>query len=115
MTPAQQFLEALYAGQSGLLELRTVPAGNTPEERVVAARLRDFVPVSDGRVDMNPVERFLAATGNLTETKITVTRDTETVTAEVTGRAARLLPGFAWSVTARAQAPVERFIPEPER
>ncbi len=60
-------------------------------------------------------QRFLAATGNLTETKITVTRDTETVTAEVTGRAARLLPGFAWSVTARAQAPVERFIPEPER
>jgi len=34
---------------------------------------------------------------------------------EVTGRAPRLLPGFDWRVFAHAEAPLERFIPEPDR
>lgn len=58
---------------------------------------------------------FLDAAGNITEPQVTVTRTTETVTVEVTGRAPRLLPGFDWVVTARAVAPLERFIPEPDR
>lgn len=60
-------------------------------------------------------ESFLDAAGNLTEPEVTVTRTTETVSVEVTGRAPRLLPGFDWQVTARAAAPIERFIPEPDR
>ena len=58
---------------------------------------------------------FLDVAGNITEPRVTVTRTAETVTVEVTGRAPRLLPGFDWRVTARAVAPVERFIPEPDR
>ena len=46
---------------------------------------------------------------------VTVTRQPGTVTAEVHGDAPRLVPGFAWTVTARSAAPVERFIPEPQR
>ena len=60
-------------------------------------------------------EWFLDAAGNITEPQVTVTRTTETVSGEVTGRAPRLLPGFDWQVTARAAGPIERFIPEPDR
>jgi hypothetical protein len=60
-------------------------------------------------------EWFLDSAGNITEPEVTVTRTTETVSVEVTGRAPRLLPGFDWQVTARAAGPIERFIPEPDR
>jgi len=58
---------------------------------------------------------FLDAAGNLTEPQVTVTRTTQTVSVEVTGRAPRLLPGFDRQVTAHAAGPIERFIPEPDR
>lgn len=64
ITPAQQFLEALYAGQSGVLELRTVPLANTPDERRVAAEMRDFLAVANGCVDMTRVDRFLQRTSS---------------------------------------------------
>jgi len=59
--------------------------------------------------------RFLDAVGNLAHPVVTVTRDADTVTVKVSGQAPRLIPGFDWHVAATAQAPVERFIPEPER
>jgi hypothetical protein len=59
--------------------------------------------------------RFLDAAGNITDPQVTVNRTSEMVTAEITGQAPQLLPGFDWQVTARAAGPVERFIPEPER
>ena len=58
---------------------------------------------------------FLDQSGNLRNVVITVDRTPAMVTVEVTGRAPQLVPGFSWSVTARSQGPVERFIPEPER
>jgi Flp pilus assembly protein TadG len=58
---------------------------------------------------------FLAQSGNLANVTITVTREPTTVTAEIHGDAPHLVPGFAWSVTARSSAPVERFVPESER
>jgi Flp pilus assembly protein TadG len=58
---------------------------------------------------------FLAQSGNLADVTITVDRGPAIVAAEIRGNAPRLVPGFAWTVTARSQAPVERFIPEPER
>jgi len=67
---------------------------------------------ADGR---EAAERFLTAAGNLNAPTVTVTRTTETVTVEVVGRAPRLIPGLDWQVTSVAVAPVERFIPEPER
>lgn len=58
---------------------------------------------------------FLAQSGNLDEIQITVDRGAELVTVEVTGNAPQLVPGFSWSVTATAQSPVERFVPQEER
>ena len=58
---------------------------------------------------------YLAQAGNLDNVTISVSREPTTVTVEVRGDAPRLVPGFEWSVTARSTAPVERFIPEPER
>jgi Flp pilus assembly protein TadG len=58
---------------------------------------------------------FLATSGNLSAIVIDVRRDPTTVFVEIRGDAPRLVPGFAWSVTSRAQAPVERFVPEPGR
>lgn len=59
--------------------------------------------------------RYLAQSGNLTNVTVTVERQPAVVTAEVRGDAPQLVVGFSWSVTARSEAPVERFIPEPER
>lgn len=58
---------------------------------------------------------FLAQSGNLDEIQIAVDRGAELVTVEVTGNAPQLVPGFSWSVTATAQSPVERFVPQEER
>ena len=58
---------------------------------------------------------FLGQTGNLSEIEVRVDRTPALVTAEVSGRAPQLVPGFEWSVTARSQGPVERFIAETER
>jgi hypothetical protein len=52
MRPAEQFFTALYAGQTGILELR--PVEHTGH------RFRDFVPVVDGRFDTTRVETFIA-------------------------------------------------------
>lgn len=59
--------------------------------------------------------RFLDAAGNLTAPDVKVIRTTERVTATVTGRAPRLIPGLDWEVTAVAVGATERFIPLPER
>jgi sensor c-di-GMP phosphodiesterase-like protein len=60
-------------------------------------------------------EWFLDAAGNLTETEVSVTRTTDMVSVEVTGRAPRLIPGLDWQVAGYATGPIERFIPEPDR
>lgn len=58
---------------------------------------------------------YLAQSGNLDGVTISVSREPTVVTAEVHGNAPQLVPGFSWSVTARSEAPVERFVPESER
>ena len=60
-------------------------------------------------------EEYLRQAGNLDGARVTVDRSPTLVTAEVTGNAPQLVPGYSWQVTARSQGPVERFIPEPER
>ena len=60
-------------------------------------------------------QSFLASSGNLDDVTIDVERDLEQVQIVITGAAPQLVPGFSWNVTASARAPVERFIPEPER
>lgn len=80
-------------------------------EAVAVTRLPDGTE-SDGDV---AAHRFVDQAGNLTDIAVTVNRQPTVVIAEVRGDAPRLVPGVEWSVTARSQAPVERFIPEPER
>ena len=80
-------------------------------EAVEAARLPTG-PAGDGET---AAFAYLAQAGNLDNVTITVNREPTTVTVEVHGDAPRLVPGFSWSVTARAQSPLERFVPEPNR
>ncbi len=82
-----------------------------------AAEAVDAAQVSTGtaRDGEDAAASYLAQSGNLSNVTITVTREPTAVTAEIHGDAPRLVPGFEWSVTARSAAPVERFVPEPER
>jgi len=59
---AVRFFSALYAGQTGILELRTVPLSQSAEHRILAGRLRTFIPVVDGKFAVNPIARFMRET-----------------------------------------------------
>jgi Flp pilus assembly protein TadG len=82
-----------------------------------AAEAVDAAQVSDGSAAEGEAaaSSYLEQSGNLENITVNVDRQPTLVVAEVRGDAPQLVPGFSWSVTARSQAPVERFIPEPER
>ena len=82
-----------------------------------AAEAVDAAQVQDGSAAQGEAAAasYLAQSGNLDNITVTVDRQPTVVVAEVHGDAPQLVPGFSWSVTARSQGPVERFIPEPER
>lgn len=80
-------------------------------EGVDAAQILDA-----GAIDGEAAARgFLDQAGNLEDVEVSVERSGDAVVVQVRGDAPVLVPGFAWSVTARAEGPVERFIPETER
>ena len=58
--PFERFFNTLYAGQTGVLELRTFPPEGNEKLKHIANRLRDFVPVKDGAYDANRVTRNIA-------------------------------------------------------
>ena len=58
---------------------------------------------------------FLAQSGNLRNAEIEINQDAERVSVRVRGQAPQLVPGMSWTVVSVAQAPMERFIPQPER
>lgn len=58
---------------------------------------------------------YLSQAGHLEDVRVAVERGDDVVTAVVQGDAPQLVPGYSWGVTARAEAPVERFIPQGER
>ena len=82
-----------------------------------AAEAVDAAQVQEGSAadGESAAASYLAQSGNLTGITITVDRQPTVVIAEVHGDAPQLVPGISWSVTARSEAPVERFVPEPER
>lgn len=82
-----------------------------------AAEAVDAAQVSGGTESdgQGAAASYLAQSGNLDGVIISVSREPTVVTAEVHGNAPQLVPGFSWSVTARSEAPVERFVPESER
>lgn len=55
----------------------------------------------------------LSDLGALRTPRVTVTRSATGVTARVSGDAQRLIPGAPVNVTATAEGPVERFVPDP--
>ena len=58
---------------------------------------------------------FLDQSGDLSNVEVTVDRAADRVVVLVRGDAPQLVPGFSWTVTARSEAPTERFVPEPQR
>ena len=82
-----------------------------------AAEAVDAAQVSDGTAADGEAaaSSYLDQSGNLENVTVAVDRQPTLVIAEVHGDAPQLVPGFSWSVTARSEAPVERFIAEPER
>jgi hypothetical protein len=73
------------------------------------------IPSGSEATGSSAAQDYLGQAGNLRDVTVTVERSPVLVTVEVAGRAPQLVPGFTWSVTARSEGPVERFIPEPER
>ena len=67
MTQAEHFFSILYAGQTGVLELRTFgpeKSDASPEaaaQRKAANDARDFIPIVDGQLDHGRVNKYLAA------------------------------------------------------
>lgn len=82
-----------------------------------AAEATDAAQVPDGTAEdgERAASAFLTQSGNLDEIRIEIDRTAEVVTVEIKGRAPQLVPGFSWTVTARAESPVERFVAEPDR
>ena len=58
---------------------------------------------------------LLAQAGNLTDPSVTIDRSPELIVATVSGIAPQVVPGFRWSVQARAASTPERFIPQGDR
>ena len=77
----------------------------------------DTARLPDGteRAGETEAAAVLAAAGNLADSAVHVERTFAEVTVEVRGDAPQLVPGFAWAVTARVAAPVERFVAESAR
>lgn len=82
-----------------------------------AAEATDATQIPGGTEDDGraAAQSFLDQSGNLDEIRIDVDRTTDRVTVEISGRAPQLVPGVSWTVTARAESPIERFIPAEER
>lgn len=82
-----------------------------------AAEAVDVAQVPDGTAaDGDAAARdFLSDSAHLRNITVDVDRGTDVVTVEIQADAPRLVPGWAWGVTARAQAPVEQFVPAEDR
>jgi len=78
------------------------------QEAVEAAQ----VQAGDVRAGRAAARSLLGRLGGLRAPRIEVHRTMTTVTSTVTGRAQQLVPGFPPMVSATAQGPVERFVPD---
>ena len=97
--------------QFGLWAHATQLARAAADEAAYTAALPDSTDTA-GRA---AAAGLLAQAGHLTDLRIDIDRTDQLVSATVTGVAPQVVPGFRWSVSATAAAPVERFIPQGER
>lgn len=97
--------------QFGLwLHARQVAAA-AAQEGLVAAQ----VELGSSDAGRERAATFLAGLGGLRDVSIDAWRDETTARLEVRGVTPAVIPGMAIPVTAVAEGPVERFIPEPDR
>ena len=70
---------------------------------------------ADAAAGRTAARSLLSQLGALRSPVVEVRRTATTVTARVDGRAQQLVPGLPLRVTAAAEGPVERFVPETPR
>ena len=82
-----------------------------------AAEATDATQIPGGTAEAGQAaaQSFLDQSGNLQQVVIDVDRSAEIVTVQVTGTAPQLVPGISWTVTAKAESPVERFVSAADR
>ncbi len=80
-----------------------------------AAATTAALPTASSEDAQAAAANLLAQAGNLSAVRIVVDRGGEQATAMVSGVAPNVVPGFRWSVEARAAAPRELFRPEGAR
>lgn len=110
VTPVLLFLVMLVI-QFGLWFHAQHVAQAAAEEGARAARA-EYGSAATGR---DRSEAFLEQAGStiITDRIVTATRTVDTVTVEVHGRSANVVPGFTLPVNAIATSPVERFREDP--
>jgi Flp pilus assembly protein TadG len=86
-------------------------AGAAADEAVDAAQ----TPTGTAEDGSAAARSFLEQSGDLSNVEVTIDRGPDRVVVLVRGDAPQLVPGFSWTVTARSEAPTERFVAEPER
>jgi Flp pilus assembly protein TadG len=92
------------------LYLHAAQIAEAGAQEAVEAAQGEHAAAADGEAAAYTLLRQLGA---LRSVQVSVERGPSSVTAQVTGRAQRLLPGFGGGVDATAHGPVERFVPEP--
>lgn len=78
-------------------------------QEAVEAAQGELATAADGRA---AAQALMVELGALRGHRVAVDRTATTVTATVTGRAQQVVPGLPADITARAEGPVERFVPE---
>lgn len=87
-------------------------AAETAAEEAANAAQVASASAADGQDGANAI---LGQAGNLRNVTVTVNRTADTVIVDVRGELAfSVFPG-GWTVHSHAEAPIERFVPEPER
>lgn len=98
----------LLAFQFGLY-LHAAQIAEAAAQEAVEAAQGERATVADGGA---AARELLADVGGLQAPRIDVERSATTASAHVAGSAQALLPGWPVAVSATAEGPVERFVPE---
>ena len=86
--------------------------------QIVEAAAQEAVEATRGESTGDAEARAMAvldAAGVVVRPTVRVARSTDQVAAAVDGQAPEIVPFMALRVTGRASAPIERFVPEPQR
>lgn len=99
----------MLAFQFGLY-LHAAQIAEAAAQEAVEGAQGERAAAADGRL---AARSLVAELGALRAPRLDVQRSAGMVTARVSGRAQQVVPGLPLAITARAEGPVERFVPEP--